>query len=248
LHSFDRDELHHCAEQLAEDFVPPGWRHVASSSFTKVAENSELGLYYKAFMARSPAESLKARLRGSRAERAWRNGDALRCAGFDAPENVLLGKLGGGREYLYTRTARGRGVDAWLREVLSDRDAATLTQRRKLLRELGRFIGRMHASGFIHGDLRPGNVLASREHDRFRFTLIDNERNRRRRPPPGKALLRNLMQLNMLPEQTLGTTDRLRFLRAWREQMPELDRVEARVLGVEACRWALTRQNASPRG
>lgn len=222
--------------------MPPGWEPVNSSGFTRVACNPSLQLFYKEFLPRSPAESAKALLRGSRAVRARKNDDALLYAGIDAPDNIAWGKLPGGREYLFSRTAPGQGITHWLRDTLVSREGEDLQTRRALLCELGRFIGRVHATGFIHGDLRPGNVLASMQGERFHFTLIDNERNVRKVPPPGRSLLRNLMQLNMLLPGDLSRTDRMRFFCAWRRQMRELSPLEAKVLAMEAYRWAMRRQ------
>jgi serine/threonine protein kinase len=122
-----------------------------------------------------------------------------------------------------------------------ERSGEQLQQRRQLLRALGTFIGRVHATGFIHGDLRPGNVLAVLEQGRFRFTLIDNERNVQKVPPPGKMLLRNLMQLNMLLPADISRSDRMRFFTAWRRQMRYLSPLEAKILGAEAYLWAMRR-------
>lgn len=222
--------------------MPPGWEPVNSSDFTRVACNPSLQLFYKEFLPRSPAESAKALLRGSRAVRARKNDDALLYAGIDAPDNIAWGKLPGGREYLFSRTAPGQGITHWLRDTLVSREGEDLQTRRALLCELGRFIGRVHATGFIHGDLRPGNVLALMQGERFHFTLIDNERNVRKVPPPGRSLLRNLMQLNMLLPGDLSRTDRMRFFCAWRRQMRELSPLEAKVLAMEAYHWAMRRQ------
>lgn len=233
--------MQHCAAQLADQRLPAGWELVNSSAFTRVACNRERQLYYKEFLPRGPAESLKALLRGSRACRARKNGAALLYAGIDAPLNICWGKLPGGREYLYTAAAPGQGVTQWLRLTLAERTAEQLLLRRQLLEALGTFIGRVHATGFIHGDLRPGNVLAALQHGKFRFTLIDNERNVQKIPPPGKMLLRNLMQLNMLLPSDLSRTDRMRFFRAWRRQMRDLSRLEAAILGTQAYHWAMRR-------
>lgn len=227
--------------QLADKRLPAGWNLVQSSTYARVACNQERRLYYKEFLPRSPIESLKALIRGSRATRARENAEALLQAGIDAPVNVAWGKLPGGREYLFMRAAPGQGITTWLRQTLALGDPEQLRQRRRLLRELGTFIGRAHATGFIHGDLRPGNVLAFAYAEHFRFTLIDNESNLQRKPPPGKMLLRNLMQLNMLLPTDLSGTDRMRFFVAWRRQMRELSALEARILGVEAYRWAMRR-------
>lgn len=239
--SEDSDELHCCAVELAQERLPPGWEPVNSSGYTHVACNRSLHLYYKEFLPRSPAESLKALFRGSRCTRARKNGDALLFAGIEAPANVAWGNLPGGREYLFSRAAPGDGITHWLRDILAARSGEDLLTRRKLLRSLGEFIGRVHATGFIHGDLRPGNVLAAMTGDRFQFTLIDNESNVRKVPAPGKALLKNLMQLNMLLPSDLSKTDRMRFFCAWRRQMRELSPLEAKLLGAEAYHWAMRR-------
>ncbi len=209
-----------------------------ASAFARVARNPRLRLYYKEFLPRGPLERVKSLLRGSRAQRARRHGEALLAAGFGAPSNVAWGALPGGHGYLFTREAPGRGVDTLLAPGCR---GAGLRSRRRLLRELGAFIGRLHAAGFVHGDLRPGNVLCVEEEGRFDFTLLDNERTVRRRPPPGRGLLRNLMQLNMLPPGVLSRSDRLRFFLAWRAQMTDLTVLEARIVGVEAYHWAMRR-------
>jgi hypothetical protein len=233
--------LHNCALQLADQRLPPGWELVNSSSYARVAYNPKEQLYYKEFLPRSPLETLKAWVRGSRAYRARKNGHALLLAGIDAPENISWGKLPGKREYLFMRALPGQDITQWLRNILQSRSGEQLLQRRQLLADLGTFIGRVHATGFIHGDLRPGNVLADLHKQQFRFALIDNESNRQKVPPPGKMLLRNLMQLNMLPPAVLSRADRMRFFRAWHRQMRYLSPLEAKLLGAEAYHWAMRR-------
>lgn len=217
---------------------------MGSSVNARVAVHAGRGIYYKEFLPRGPLETLKAALRGSRATRARQHNDALLSAGFAAPCNLAWGDLSGGREYLFSSAVAGQGVTWWLREQLLERSGESLTRRRELLRALGDFIGRVHAAGFIHGDLRTSNVLANYEGGEFHFALIDNERNQRKQPAPGKGLLRNLMQLNMLLPADLSDRDRLRFFTAWHRQMSELSRLEARLLGVEAYQWAMRRLRA----
>ena len=237
----DQATLEHWAEQLGQEFLPEGWAHVVSSGNTRVAYHAGLQLYYKEFLPRSPLESAKAMLRGSRACRARDNADALRAVGIRAPDNVHWGKLQNGREYLFMAEAPGQGVDDWLRQTLPD-DPDSRALRRQLLRELGVFVGRVHAFGFVHGDLRPGNILAHRVEERFQFTLIDNERLHRGRPAAGRRLLRNLMQLNMLPLATVSRSDRMRFFCQWRRQMRDMAPLEAKILAAEAYLWAMRRQ------
>jgi hypothetical protein len=235
-HKFDISTLNEWAEQLSQDFLPAGWEPVASSAYTRVTHHREQQLYYKQFLSRSPMERGKAALRGSRATRARRNGDALQRAGFDAPINLHWGKVPGGSEFLYCRESAGQGVGQWLQK-----HGASVDLKRQLLEELGIHIGRLHQCGFVHGDLRPDNILAEHRGDRFHFTLLDNERNRRIQPPPGRALLRNLMQLSMLSKGELTRRDRLRFFRAWSRQLPTLSQEETKLLATEADRWARAR-------
>lgn len=210
----------------------------------RVACHKGDNIYYKEFLPRSPLEKLKALVKGSRATRARLHSEALLLAGFDAPVNIAWGKLSGGREYLFTHAVAGAGITQWLRFTLTARDPASLDQRRQLLRELGIFIGRLHATGFIHGDLRPSNVLAVKHAQRFQFSLIDNERNVQQIPPAGKGLLKNLMQLNMLLPTDLTRSDRMRFFKSWRSQMRDHSDTEAELLAVQAYQWACRRLKA----
>jgi len=152
--------------------------------------------------------------------------------------------LPGGREYLFSKAVPGKGVTDWLRSELTERAGTQLRQRRTLLRQLGEFIGQLHAAGFTHGDLRTSNVLADYRNGQFHFALIDNERNARRRPPDGRAILRNLMQLNMLVPSDLSERDRMRFFVCWRAQMTDLSAAEARLLARRAYQWAMRRLQA----
>jgi tRNA A-37 threonylcarbamoyl transferase component Bud32 len=239
--STTEENLDEVAGLLSQDQLPEGWSWVGSSATAKVAFHSENKLYYKEFLPRTPLERIKNLLRGSRATRARASDEALRGAGFNAPVNVAWDSLPRHREFLISRSVDGQGITVWLRETLKNRTGATLGLRRQLLTELGLFIGRLHASGFIHGDLRTNNVLAVHKGQRFSFSLIDNERTRHYSPPPGKTLLRNLMQLNMLLPADLTNSDRWRFFLAWQTQNPQFSREEARLLARESYRWAMKR-------
>ena len=217
---------------------------VGSSVNARVAVEPQLGVYYKEFLPRGPMESLKAAFRGSRASRARQCNDELREAGFDAPVNLAWGKLPGGREYLFSSAMQGQGVTWWLQSQLTGREGEQLQRRRELLRSLGSFVGRMHASGFIHGDLRTSNVLAHYRDAQFHFALIDNERNAHKNPAPGRAVMRNLMQLNMLPPPDLSNRDRMRFFCQWRREMADLSAAEAKLLAVKSYEWAMRRLRA----
>ena len=237
----DKQELHALAAQLAAGYQPSGWQPVASSPHTRVAFNSERQLIYREFRSRSPADSLMARLQGGRAARARRNSDALLLAGIDAPASVHWGRLPGGAEYLFSARLPGRRLHRWLKDFAARPDDTNRNTRSTLLVALGVFVGRLHAAGFIHGDLRPENILVDQRGDFFQFALLDNEYNQRKSPPPGRMLLRNLMQLNTLPAHLLSHTDRMRFFRSWRSHLRDYSTPEVKLLAAEACRRAMPR-------
>ena len=237
----DAEHYDQLAQVLGRQELPHGWRLVGSSAYARVAVDEASGVYYKEFLPRSPLEALKALFKGSRATRARQQNDALREAGFETPQNLAWGSLPGKREYLFSTAVPGQGVTTWLREKLVQRQGEQLKLRRKLLRQLGAYIGRLHARGFTHGDLRTSNVLAEREGEDFQFYLIDNERNQQSQPASGRDVLRNLMQLNMLRPDDISNRDRMRFFSSWREQMPQLNEPEAKLMARESYRWAYKR-------
>ncbi len=206
-----------------------------------MARHGTHDIYYKEFLPRGPWEHAKAKLRGSRGERARNNSDKLLRSGFNAPRNLGWGPLPRGREYLFTRAVPGEGVTTWLRLRLHGRSAPELHRRRRLLRELGTFIGKLHRAGFVHGDLRPSNVMAVAVGERFDFALIDNERTTSRQPPDMRGLKKNLMQLNMLLPSDLTRSDRWRFFKQWRSEMTTLSEQQTRELAADAYRWAMQR-------
>ena len=244
MNQVSTDWLHECALLLSDQQLPTGWEIVASSGFAHVAHNEELQVFYKEFLPRSPVEHLKALMKGSRATRARKNSEALRMAGFNAPRNLAWGTLSGTREYLFTGAVEGEGVSNWIRGTLANGTQLSPLERKTFLRQLGMFIGRLHATGFIHGDLRTSNVLAHRGCDHFEFSLIDNERNAQYKPAPGKLLLKNLMQLNMHLPSELSKTDRMRFFRSWHSQMRDLSPLEAKLIAIKSYQWAMSRLRA----
>ena len=141
---------------------------------------------------------------GWRALRAFRMGEALRAAGFAAPLAVVAARRGG-EGVLATRDTGG---DDLIGTVTRLRDRRS---KRALLRSLGTEIGRLHAAGFVHGDLVPPNVRVVDG----RFVFLDNDRTRRSAVLVSLAARRNLVQLGRFVVPGVTVTDRARVLAAY---------------------------------
>lgn len=215
----------HWAQALADDQLPDGWERIATTRDARLARHREDGLLFKEFRRGTPAERMLAPLRGSPVRRAINNGEALNRAGFGAPEVVCHGALPGGGEFLFCRPGPGQDLREWLTSHRGDTKF-----RRRMLAALGAYIGRLHGSGFVHGELRAESIYVIFTGEHFNFTLANNEKNRRLKPVPGTLMLRNLKQLAVLDRGAMGVTDRTRFFMAWRRQLPHLAEGEARLL------------------
>jgi hypothetical protein len=132
-------------------------------------------------------------------------GESLGRCGIPAPEALLVGS-GGGAGVLVTQEVEGRGlVDALAGAVVP------VAAKRRLLRELGRAVARLHASGFVHGDLVPTNLLVAPAG----VVFLDNDRTRRSPLLVWWQARRNLVQLGRFVVPGLTLADRLRVLSAY---------------------------------
>ena len=142
-----------------------------------------------------------------RARRAFTMGSALVAAGLRAPRSLLVGSRAGdgllvtadaGGEDLLTAVARLAGPDAGLR-----------LEKRRLLHALGDEVARLHAAGFVHGDLVPPNLRWAEG----AFVFLDNDRTHRIRLP--LQTRRNLVQLGRFVVDGVGASDRMRVLSSY---------------------------------
>jgi hypothetical protein len=140
-----------------------------------------------------------------RAWRAFRMGEALGAAGFRAPEALLVASRGGAG-LLVTRDVGGEELLAAAGRLGADKAA-----KRRLLRGLGAEVARLHAAGFVHGDLVPTNVRVCDE----TFVFLDNDRTRRSALLVALGARRNLVQLGRFVVPGLTATDRARVLVAY---------------------------------
>jgi tRNA A-37 threonylcarbamoyl transferase component Bud32 len=96
---------------------------------------------------------------------------------------------------------------------------AVVADKRRLLAALGAEVGRLHARGFVAGDLVPPNVwllAAARPEAAPAIAFLDHDRTRAGRAPARwRRARRNLVQLNRIPIPGVLATDRLRVYRAY---------------------------------
>ncbi|MBN1507460.1 MAG: hypothetical protein JW955_11470 [Sedimentisphaerales bacterium] len=189
--------------------------------FAAVFHGERVGVYLKEYLDRSALDRIKLVVRPDRAMRALRASRMLVEHGFRAPEVIAVGR---GRASTVARRSTCFMITREVTDAVPIYNYLTpdpvepapcsLRQRRELLRQLGHMVGRMHSEGIVHGDLRPGNVLARRTDGRWEFFLLDNERTRRPLRLYGFLRRKNLVQINMFP-RGVSRTDRLRFFCAY---------------------------------
>jgi tRNA A-37 threonylcarbamoyl transferase component Bud32 len=179
----------------------------------------EQTVYFKEYVKRSTLDWLKELLCSSRAMRAFHASLMLADAGFPSPTIVAAGRIGRSWlpkcSFLVTEEVAGaQPAYAYVIPPASDVSTCTLQDRRDLLRSIGWTIGCMHRAGIVHGDLRPGNILARQVPGGWELFFIDNERTRRWPVLPAWLRLKNLVQINMLPGR-ISRTDRMRFFESY---------------------------------
>lgn len=192
-------------------------QQVSSSKFAIVTrcnaniDGKILNFYVKEYLCRSLPDFVKHLFKKSRARRAFNAGLMLEENGFDTPRILALAQF------------RKLGLclkNILITEEIADTEPAYIAlkkqkDKKQLIIEMGRIVGKMHLLNIFHGDLRMGNILVKKERDNFHFYLIDNERTKQFGRIPDNLRIKNLVQLNMMLEPGLTKTDRFRFYKQY---------------------------------
>lgn len=226
----------HDAIEAANDFngIRGPFKRARSSSAARVHiarvafGGRAFTLYVKEYLFRSAVDKLKHLVRPGRARRAFEAAELLEKNKLTCPAVVALCEQGGlflpARQFLITLEVPNAlpVLDFYIEEP-------DPRSRAKLSSALGIFVGRMHALGISHGDLRIGNLLVQDNGGRFQFFLLDNERTLRHHRIPRSLRIKNLVQLNM-HEPDISAADRRRFFKAYLEHNPGCRREKSRLI------------------
>jgi len=201
---------------------------VPSSDYTRVFRcnvsfNGTADTFYlKRYLCRSAWDFSKHLFRSSRAKRALKASLMLQRNGFDTPAVIglferRLGPFRTDNLLLTRKVENARPIAELFEDVCQSSDKDALICKRTLIKAFAETVGRMHAKGIFHGDLRLGNVLAKQNQDGWEFFFLDNERTKKFWRLPNRLRLKNLVQVNMF-QDGISRTDRLRFFKVYLEE------------------------------
>ncbi len=209
--------------------VQNGWCSVAKKvpcSKTAIVYHlsSPADCFYKEFLSRSYMERIKAFFKVSRSRRYIKQTELLKANHFNSPEVLAAGELDGS-EFVVSRAVPGVSFGSYLCALLRrPKDPEHLRWKRLLLSSVGELVGRLHAAGFIHGDLRPNNIVLEVNNGLPKWFLIDNERNQQCNSLSKEDIVKNLVQIMMFHSVDMTLTDRRRFFKAYFENYsPDVD-------------------------
>ena len=223
--AFSEDFLEICCRESTKRKIP--FTVIPSSRYALVYhfEYGGRGYFHKSFLHRNRLEPIKGFFRGTRAERAFKGHQLLRKNGLGAPQVVVVGKKGRQSFLVSEAVWTGSGLGRYFRETyVPPLSKEAIENKRRAVQTLGHKVGRLHALGIFHGDLRWGNIMVKASTPMgVDFLFLDNERTVQYKRLPYLKRLKNLVQLNMDSSPVVTGTDRLRFFLVYLSENPELD-------------------------
>lgn len=183
---------------------------------------------YKRTRAKAWWKRLLGLPRPSRATRGWRMANALRSRGIPTARPLLV--LEPKRWWALERRA-GYLATAWIEDALDlhlyawrieKLDPVTRRDRvRRLAESLGRLVGRLHAWGFEHRDLKGCNILVRERSGGVDCLLIDVDGVRFAKRGQERKQADNLARLSTSARlhPWITRADRVRFLRAYSREL-----------------------------
>jgi len=173
----------------------------------------------KWYRKRGLVDTYKERLRGGRAQRAWKSGNALLVRGIPVavPYAMARTPLGG---FLVMASLAATELDRWLGRELEQQPAGWHHRLWRMAETLGALLGRMHEQGIFHADLKACNIMVEEKSGSMDLVLLDYDRVEFFDTLPRKFMIKNLIQLNNSIPRKISRGVRYRFLRAYKRQFP----------------------------
>jgi tRNA A-37 threonylcarbamoyl transferase component Bud32 len=201
------------------DFTP-----LVSSAYARVYSFTFNGrlYFYKRYLYRNVFESIKNFFRGDRAIRDLKGDSLLIKNGFNAPKCIMVGKKGRNVFKVSQAIMGGKDLARFLAEEFPEGMSPNkIREKRTLCKLLGKEIGKLHATGIIHGDLRWGNIMIVKSSaSAIQIWFLDNERTIEYSSIPQKMRIVNLVQMNIVSSSIITSTDRMRFYTAYLAENP----------------------------
>jgi tRNA A-37 threonylcarbamoyl transferase component Bud32 len=218
------DLIKQIEEFVANEKALEHWEIIKSHGNSRVwkFDADSKSYVFKEYRKREPFDYLKASIKGSRAHNALKGGLHLIRQGFETPGMPILGEkrfLGVPlNNFLVTDfVSDAIGLYTFLKDDFKiPVGSEKMRIKHTILYALGETVGKLHAAGIVHGDLRLDNILMRRNNgNKHKFYLIDNERNRYSESIPEKGVIKNLVQVNMISRALISGSDRMRFFNAY---------------------------------
>jgi tRNA A-37 threonylcarbamoyl transferase component Bud32 len=189
-------------------------KHAATYSWTLPGGS----VFVKVYHRYRPVTVLKDLVRTSKARHNQRISARLAAAGFAVPRVLAVGEERRGpvvrRTWLATEGLAGGPVADHVA-----RRSGALPAKRATLAAVGEAVAKLHATGFVAGDLVATNIWITPGAGGERVTFLDHDRTTRGRGEASwRRARRNLVQLNRLALAGVTRADRLRVYRAYAEK------------------------------
>jgi len=246
--SFDHDQIEwRVADRfqwLVREPDAPNWSRLASCPTAELVKRNEVRevwrvvlrdqlFYAKTYYSSGRIAQLKNRIRGAACVLEWRTGWYARrhgipaicpvaCGESTAPGDPLTGVL-------VTPALQGAiPLDEYWNHWAETLDEPEPIGRIRMLTDrLAEAVARAHQFGFEHFDMHVGNLLVTESDGAApAITFVDLHAVRINRPVTGRAVVRNLAQLNQWFMRHASRSTRLRFLMhylTWRKHFAERD-------------------------
>jgi hypothetical protein len=210
------DDLHELVDRIPARYLR---RIRGRESFEGVYRGARVVV--KRFRGGEPRDWWSERARGlalrSPARTEAENLLALRALGLPVPEPLAWAEETRARWNAWRGRGRSVCVQRWVEhaQTLAERaPLAAVPERRRLARELGGLVGRMHAAGWCHRDLYLEHFLVTATG----LVLIDLGRARRGRPLARRWLVKDLAALAMSCPAGIDRRTRCLVLAHWRRE------------------------------